>query len=358
MTSLASLGERFRSFAVTSATRAPLYRRLAESIADDTEVMALLQAAPEEQAIPVLLFAAVHHQLLDDRGAPLARFYPNLTPSPDTGDPFPAFRSFALERAEVLRATIATRQTQTNEVGRCALFMPALGLLDDEVGPLSMVDIGASAGLNLLLDRYRYEYAPGGSVGPASPVRLPCSIRGAVPVPDALPRLAAAIGLDNNPIGLDDHDGLRWLEACVWPDQIDRFERLVAAIDLARSVQPVVRPVVKRGDAVDDLAATVVDAAAAGHPTVTNSWVLNYLSTEARRRYVAILDELGQRFDLSWVLAESPAQTVGLPIPTTEPAEELTVLSVVRWRGGSRDVRRLGTCHPHGYWMHWEHRGA
>jgi hypothetical protein len=49
---------------------------------------------------------------------------------------------------------------------------------------------------------------------------------------------------------------------------------------------------------------------------------------------------------------------VGLPIRTTDPAEELTVLSVVRWRGGRRTVQRLATCHPHGYWMHWEHPDA
>jgi hypothetical protein len=354
MVSTDTLAERFRSFADTSATRAPLYRRLALAIADDPEVCALLQSAPDEQAIPVLLFAAVHHELLHAREPALARFYPNLHEGPAEGDAFAAFREFALRRAEAIRATIATRHTQTNEVGRCALFVPALASLDAEVGPLSLIDVGASAGLNLLLDRFRYTYEPGGSRGPVSTVHLACSTRGPVPVPDVLPRIAAAVGIDAFPIDLDDDDELRWLEACVWPDQIDRFERLVAAIALARSVQPVVR----RGDAVDDLAATVVEAAAAGHPTITNSWVLNYLTPHARLRYVATLDELGERFDLSWVLAESPAQTVGLPIPTSDPAEELTVLSVVRWRSGRREVQRLATCHPHGYWMHWEHTGA
>ena len=354
MVSTDTLAERFRSFAATSASRAPLYRTLATAIADDAQLCSLLQVASDEQAIPVLLFAAVHHELLRTREPSLACFYPNLQREPAEGDAFAAFRDFALLNADSIRATIATRHTQTNEIGRCALFVPALAALNTEVGPLSLVDVGASAGLNLMLDRFRYTYEPGGSVGPASTVHLPCSTRGPVPVPGTLPSIAAAVGIDAFPIDLDDDDALRWLEACVWPDQIDRFERLVAAIDLARTV----RPVVRHGDAVDDLAATVVEAAAAGHPTVTNSWVLNYLAPASRQRYVAALDELGSRFDLSWVLAESPAQTVGLPIPTTEPAEELTVLSVVRWRGGRRTVQRLATCHPHGYWMHWEHPEA
>ena len=354
MVSSDTLAERFRSFAETSATRAPLYRTLALAVADDPEVCSLLRVASDEQAIPVLLFAAVHHELLRTSEPGLARFYPNLHDGPAEGDAFAAFREFAMRHADAVRATIATRHTQTNEVGRCALFLPALALLETEVGPLSLVDVGASAGLNLLLDRFHYRYEPGGAVGPASTVHLTCSTRGPVPVPDALPRVAAAVGIDAFPIDLDDDDALRWLEACVWPDQIDRFERLVAAIDLARRV----RPLVRRGDAVDALAATVVEAAASGHPTVTNSWVLNYLTPEARQRYVAALDELGGRFDLSWVLAESPAQTTGLPVPTTDPAEELTVLSMVRWRSGRREVTRLATCHPHGYWMHWEHGGT
>lgn len=362
MVALDTLAEGFRAFAETSATRAPLYRTLAAAVADDPEVLALLQVASDEQAIPVLLFAAVHHELLRTREPALARFYPNLSSAaagappqtPPDGDAVAAFRQFTLGRADAIRATIATRHTQTNEVGRCALFLPALAALDAEMGPLSLVDVGASAGLNLLLDRFHYTYEPGGSVGPPSTVELTCSTRGAVPVPAALPRIAAAEGLDAFPVDLDDDDALRWLEACVWPDQTDRFERLVAAIELARSV----RPVVRRGDAVDDLTEVMTRAAASGHPTLTTSWVLNYLPPDARRRFVAVLDGLGQGFDLSWVVAESPASTTGLPIPTTDPPEDLTVLSLVRWRDARRSVRRLATCHPHGYWMHWEAEGA
>ena len=66
------LAVRFRNFADASTARAPLYRHLSASIADDAEVAALLNAAPDEQAIPVLLFAAVHHLVLDDPGSPRA----------------------------------------------------------------------------------------------------------------------------------------------------------------------------------------------------------------------------------------------------------------------------------------------
>jgi len=347
---LAVLAERFRTFAATSASRAPLYQRLSLGIADDPELLALLRTAPEQQAIPVLLFAATHHLLLSGDEHPVAGYYPSLTEHPHTDDPVPAWRDFALSRADRIEALVATRSTQTNEVGRCAWFVPALGLLDGEVGPLAMVDVGTSAGLNLQLPRYRYEYTPGGVVGGASPVHLECGTHGDPPIPLQMPRIAAAIGIDASPITTDDTDGLRWLQACVWPDQADRFHRLAAAIDMARAVPLDVRA----GDAVADLADVVGEAAQHGHPVVVNSWVLNYLSPAQRLAYVAELDSIGASNDVSWVLAESPAETPELPIPTTAEPEQITVLSVVRWRGGTRHVHRLATTHPHGYWLRWE----
>lgn len=353
MVSLDVLSDRFRSFAATTtATRAPMYSRIAGAVAENRDVLRLLQAAPETQQIPVLLFAGVHHLLLQGLGPALSAHYPNLTSGPAEGDPASLFSAFALEHAAALTALIATRHTQTNEVGRCAQFIPPLGLLGGEVGTLAHVDVGTSAGLNLLLPRYHYEYEPGSAVGAPSTVSLRCETRGdhAVPVPATMPVIARSIGIDLQPIDVHDDDEVRWLEACMWPEQADRFARLVAAITLARAHTPDVR----HGDAVHDLAAVVEEAATAGHPVVTNSWVLNYLPDDVRLAYVAELDRIGAGRDLSWIIAEAPAQTPGLPVPTTDPAEEITVVSLVRWRGGDRSVQRLATTHPHGYWLRWE----
>jgi hypothetical protein len=353
MVALDELAERFRSFAgTTTRTRAPLYSRLAHAAADDADILRLLHHAPETQQIPVLLFAGVHFLLLSGEGRELAAHYSNLSGSPPDSDPAPLFREFVLDHADALSAVIASHNTQTNEVGRCTQFVPPLGLLAAECGPLAHVDVGTSAGLNLLLPRYSYEYEPGDVVGPDSTVHLHCVTRGdvPVPVPATLPDIVRSIGIDQSPVDVLDDEAVRWLEACVWPDQADRFARLIAAIDLARADPPDVR----QGDAVDDLAAVVREVAAHGHPVVTNSWVLNYLPDDVRAAYVAELDRLGGEVDLSWIIAEAPAQTPGLPVPTTDPPEEITVVSLVRWRHGERDVRRLATTHPHGYWLRWE----
>ena len=347
---LSELQLRFHHFGQTTAPRAPLYSRLSGAIADDPVVVALLTSAPEPQQIPVLFFAAVHSLLLAGEGPALAAYYPNLAVNPLATDPYPTFRGFVFDHEHALRDLISWRSTQTNEVGRCASLLPALGLVADECGPLALVDVGTSGGLNLLLDRFSYQYLPGGTVGMPSEVNLTCATRGNVPVPGGVPPIAAAIGIDRDPIDVSDDGAARWLEACVWPDQLDRFERLVAAIALARSDPPDVRV----GDAIDDLTRTIEEAALSGHPVVTNSWVLNYLTGEQRTRYVDTLDAVGATRDLSWVIAESPAETPELPVSSNDTDRHLTVLSLVTWRNGRRVARRLATTHPHGFWLHWE----
>jgi len=240
--SLDELARRFVEFADTSTgSRAPLYTRLATAVADEPAVLRLLQSAPETQQMPVLLFAAVHHLLLGGLGPELALHYPNLTASPDTSDAWPAFRTFVLEHADEVAAMVEVRHTQTNEVGRCAQFLPALGLLDAEMGPLARVDVGTSAGLTLLLSRFQYRYEPGGTVGGDSTVMLVCGTRGNVPVPSTMPRIVQSVGIDLQPIDVLDDTEVRWLEACVWPDQADRFRRLVDAIDIAREGVSLIR---------------------------------------------------------------------------------------------------------------------
>src|SRR5262245_36458472 len=228
----------FADFARTTQTRAPLYSRMASGIAQDEPLAGLLLRAPAAQRQPVLLFACVHDLLLsgvDGDSEELVQYYPNLTASPDEGDPDPALRRFCAHHDPALTELLGSRSTQTNEIGRCALLLPAFGLLAAEVGPLAHLDVGASAGLNLLLDRYGYRYQPGGWVAPASgsPIELECGTRGDVPVPSALPVIADRLGLDRAPVDVHDPAATRWLEACVWPDQPDRFERLRTALDVA-----------------------------------------------------------------------------------------------------------------------------
>jgi hypothetical protein len=304
----------------------------------------------------VLLFACVHELLIEQPDDELARWYPNLTDDPrDPADPelAAALREYVGTNLDRLAQLLASRTTQTNEVGRCGSLLPAFGLLAEEVGPLGMLDVGASGGLNLLLDHYEYRYRSADGtmhgVGGPSAVRIDVDTTGDVPVPTEMPVIAARAGVDRRPIDVTDQDEANWLEACVWPDQADRFHRLVAAIDIARRYPPEV----VAGDAVTSLAAGIDHVGAAGHPVVTNSWVLNYLTSQQRVAYLAELGRIGAERDLSWVYAEAPSLIPELPNSPDPKGGDRTVLTMVRWRNGEHSIEHLATVHPHGFWMHW-----
>lgn len=354
-----SLAQQFVNFASTSARRAPLYSAIARGIASDPALFRLLLHAPTEQQQPVLLLACTHHLVLDEPNSELAQWYPNLTAdarSPDDPELLTVFRRFVESRTAELTWLLSVRTTQTNEVGRCGLFLPVFGHLEQEVGLLGHIDVGTSGGLNLLLDRYQYRFTGDGEdaasatiVGDDSPVIVEVSTRGPVPVPERMPVVGARVGIDRQPIDVGDPIEARWLEACVWPDQADRFHRLRAAIEMTAAA----RPPIRTADAIAALNGAVSEIGARSHPVVTNSWVLNYLTPLQRVAYLNELERLGQSQDLSWVLAESPALTPEIPVDLDVEGVDATMLTLVRWRAGERTVETLATCHPHGYWLHW-----
>ncbi len=347
-----SLPAAFRAFAATTARRAPLYSRLSAGVARSPVLPGLFADAPEPARVPVNLFAAVHFLLLADPGQPLARFYPNLAAAPDETDPVPAFLDFCAANAAELRRLLATRLPQTNEVGRAALLLAGLGRLGGR--RLGLLDIGASAGLNLLLDRMAFADGRGNRLGESSVV-VECAVRGARPgargphgLAEALPLLDDRLGLDANPVDLTDPDQARWLEACVWPDQADRFRRLRAAVELFGS-----RPApVVAGDAVADLG-RCLGRLAGTEPAVMTSWALCYLEPERQLAFVAGLERAGSERDLAWIWVEAPNRVGVLPVPQQLAGDDATWLGITTWRDGSRSDQLLARCHHHGYWLDW-----
>lgn len=349
MAAVEELRRRFRHSADDQRPRAPFSASICDVVAEEPSLVELLTAAPEEQQLPVLFLAALHDDVLREPDTELAAFYPTVSSSPRADGLRDALLRHCDARADTLAATIAGRVTQTNEVGRCGFLLPALGLVAGECGPLALIDIGTSAGLNLRPDRYEYHYRPGGPVGGPSGVRLDVATRGPVPVPREVPGIADRVGVDRDPIDVTNDDDARWLRACVWPDQTDRFERLDAAIEIARADPHPIHS----APANDGLEWALAAIEPSAHAVIVNTWVLCYLRRSERREYVATLDRAGSRRDLTWIFAESPGQAAGLPFPDELAGQHLTALVLVRWRDGERTVDHLGVTHPHGYWLHW-----
>src|SRR6266516_5352997 len=158
-----SAAENYRAFAEDASGRSPAYECLAGSVAEDAAVLRFLGTLPPEKRQPNLLFAAARYLL----GAPA-----DIT----------GLRALIRQNSAELAGVMMARRTQTNEPARCATLLPALAQLPP---PLALIEVGASAGLTLLFDRYSYDYAGHLLAGADSAVpTLRCTPRGSVSLPD------------------------------------------------------------------------------------------------------------------------------------------------------------------------------
>jgi hypothetical protein len=336
-----------------------LYEHLARRIAHDDVIPRLVSEANPRSHAPVLFLACVRDIVLREPESELAGAYDRVTAGADPADPdvWPIFRALVVDRADELARLLRTRKVQTNEVGRSAALVPAVSLVNALVGqPVALVEIGASAGLNLLLDRFHIRYEPRGELGPVdSPVQITCDLRGPrhPSWTAAAPEIVSRVGIDRAPVDVTDDDAGRWLRACVWPDVEGRTERLEAATALARAEPPDLRA----GDAVD-LIEEVVDAVPDGvTPCLISTWVLAYFSPEQRAALQKRVEAVARGRTLAYVTAEYEMTVPWLEPPARRPSltsgELATRLGLAIWRDGTRQERLLGWMHAHALWLEW-----
>jgi hypothetical protein len=157
------------------------------------------------------------------------------------------------------------------------------------------------------------------------------------------------------PVALDDVDRVRWLEACLWPDQPHRVERFRAAVELLRPDPPRV----VRGDFVELLPDVVQGLPDAAHIVVFHCWALTYVARDRRPDLAAAIAALGtEGRTLSWLSAEAPRVAPGVEAPDLpagiEETQPETVLGLRRWRDGREpEPLAAGWGHPHGEWLTW-----
>jgi hypothetical protein len=328
----------------------PLYDRICRTVAESDEVLDLVSEAPPRGHNPVLLLAAVHYLLLGGLDHPLAAVYAGESHA----DPGPLFVDLCLQHREALLALLATEQVNTNEVGRSAVIGPALTAVASRLtAPLGHLDVGCSAGLNLLCDRYRLDYGPAGVTGPLDAgVEIRCDVvGGSPPIAPALPTITARIGLDRAPLDVHDPQQSRWQLACVWPDT-GRLTRTERALEEARR-----RPLrLVRGDAVEDVGALVAGLPLDATAVVTTTWVLAYLPPERRIGFRDALAAAAESRPVAWISAENHGVVDLIPsdgAPSDVNGVEWGVLGLVTFREGVADPELLGYVHPHGSGLDW-----
>jgi hypothetical protein len=276
-----ALAERYRWFIEHEVVgSSPIYEEWARGVAADDELRARLADLPRIKQQPHLLFASARFC-----GAPL--------------EPYDVVGPWLREHWDDVAAVILTRSTQTNEAARCGALLPILSSID---GPIALIELGASAGLCLIPDRYSYAYdsADGRSAlrgASAEPV-ISCSISGAPP-PTRIPDVVWRAGIDLNPLDAANPDDVRWLELLVWPEHAERRERLKAALALV-AADPVR---IVAGDLVETLPGLAAEAPSGATLVVMHTAVLNYLAPDHRTRAIEVIRGTGAR----WISQEGIA---------------------------------------------------
>ncbi len=320
----------------------PLYERLARETADDPELPALVLPAAPSDRLPHLLFAAVQYLLLGEGADPVSAF---------GSEPFATFRSWCLARRPDIERLTGARVVQTNEVGRCAALLPCLAAVAERTRqPLAVVEVGASAGLNLLFDRYRYVFAPGVETGAeVSDVVLSPRLHGGRTPPLSRPEVAWRTGLDRQPVDVTDADAVRWLRSCIWPEQRWRIELFERATAFARHDPPRV----EKGDVYESLPSVVRSAPRDAALCVVHTAVLAYLPDQAR--FVELLCELAGERPLWWVSGEGTGLVPQLPAPPPSAPDDAIsfVYGVVPLGVPGEQPRALARAGPHGAWLEW-----
>src|SRR5215471_5182202 len=237
-------------------------------------------------------------------------------------------------------STAPTATTQTNEPARCAVLLPALPSLPQ---PLALLEVGASAGLCLIPDRYGYDYGrvrvmprPGWD---GHGLVFPCEANDAAPLPLEMPTIAWRRGLDLHPLDVCSQQDVDWLETLVWPDDIQRTERLRAAIETT-AADP---PAIVKGDLVENLAVAASSAPKNATLVIFHTAVLGYVSDQSdRERFAEIVRDLGA----VWISNEPPnvfpriRDQAPLSLP---PGRFLLAI----------DGKALAWTAPHGQAIHW-----
>ncbi len=334
------LSEKFSKFAESECKdSSPLYYALSHSIAKDEQILDIASQASPGQPVPNLLFASVHYLLSANATHPLCGFYPTCAPHPgDSSKAFPAFKDFMKTHRDEIVWLLKSRLVQTNEVRRSSYLFPALVFAASHFGPrsLALVEIGTSAGLNLIWDRYRYSY--GGPVygDLSSPVLITSSFRGPAPpiLSAPMPAISRRIGLDLNVVDASIQDQADWLRALVWPEHHERRELMDAALKQLSEMNLDLRA----GDGFSLIEDIANELPAEPLLCIYHTHVANQISRDSRSRFLGLIDRIGSKRDIVHVFNN------------IKPNLHLTA-----YRDGSRIDMPLANTDGHARWIEWLH---
>ncbi len=333
-----------------AALGSPLYDFLLRRVAEDVEaggpsydVLRGHEEDPGPSALALRLMGGAHRLVLERRAPALALTYPSVGGTGDREAAWAALRDLFADQPDELRRSLH-QAPQTNEVGRsAALIGGLLHLVADHRRPLRLVEIGASAGLNLRADQFRIDLAGGLSVGPgSSAVVLTDPWHGRLPPLGGRLDVVERLGCDVAPLDPTTTEGRLRLTSYVWPDQPDRLARLRGALAVAAAVPATVEA---------SGAADFLDRLTLRDGTTTVVWhsvMWQYLEAGEQARAAARLSALGSQASGTAGFARLALE----PRRRTPGGAHEFLVTLQAWPGG--EERLLGSAAPHGIPTTWE----
>ncbi len=290
-------------------------------------------------AVPLRLLAGLHHLVLSGAAPALAAVYPRSGQEGDGRAAWAMARGRLATDAAALTRFMA-HEPQTNEVRRSVCLLPGFLTVAEATGlPLRCFELGASAGLNQLWDRYHYRLGDAGDWGdPEAALHIDTDWRGAPP-PLGGATVIERGACDRKPVRLGNHEARLRLRAYVWADQAERLRRLDGAVAAALAAGTRV----EAADAVDWTRRRVVPAPGAA-TVLFHSVFWWYMPSESQAALTKIVRDLGERgtaaAPFAWLRMEPPPDN-----------KAIMELRLTLWPGG--EDRRLALVHPHGAWVRW-----
>jgi hypothetical protein len=322
---VADLSEQAKMFALQGQLmdgRSPRYTALCRQFENDPAVAEIIESPPRWDA-PLRLLSGLHYLVLTGQGD------------------WESVNDTLITHRDFLRRFVAEHGVQTNEVQRCWMLLPCFLDVVRRTGAqtIDVIELGASAGLNLGWDRYRYQYASGSWGPPDALLELHGDERRQVPA-DLLgltPLVRSRIGVDLNPIDITTESGALLLKSFVWPDQSWRVDQLDRAIAASR----VAPPELVAGDLADVLPNLLDRRRTDGLTVIWQTVVLDYLPRPRRQLVRDAIAEAGAQGSLAFI------ETA----PSNDANHTYLGLNQQIWPGG--EVRQVAHADVHGAWIDW-----
>lgn len=294
-------------------------------------------------ARPAHLFSAVHYLLLGDPSDPLARYFATLCedPLPPEGS-YPELVRYCRKHRPELLDLLRTRSVQTTYAERCRALLAPMGVVAREAGePLNLIEIGCSAGVLLVFDKFCYQMNEQGLIGPAdAPVMLVGELRGGPEL--FVPKIGKRVGIDLHTIDARSEEDRRWLLALCFPELREEQRRLAAALQIIADTEVTML----EGDGLARLREALV--LAPDPLCIFHSACLFYWPTEARRALEDFLLEASKSREF-WRISIEPSDTfdnwqkgeagsAAHPAATKKSGE----IRIFRYRNEKVDCRAVG----------------